>query len=198
VRAGYGLRATGFGQGVVLAIAVATLLAGQPAWGHSFPAVRTVVLQVERCEAVLLVGYRPGSGEATQSVLARASTDPSPRPIDALRDVLAVDAMAPLGVSVDGKALVRTSIRAKVGIEPGGMRPMVVLLVTYALPAGGGTLSLTSRDTHSTEISWQDRDSSRLSGDVPEEHRWYEGVASFLLSLRPVGGMACGTSRSSR
>jgi hypothetical protein len=159
--------------------------------------VRTVVLQVERCEAVLLVGYRPGSGEATQSVLARASTDPSPRPIDALRDVLAVDAMGPLSVSVDGKRLERTSIRAKVGIEPGGIRPMVVLLVTYALPVDGGTLAVTSRDTRSTQISWQDRDSGRLTADAPEQDRWFDGVASFLLSLRAVGG-TCGTSPSSR
>jgi hypothetical protein len=182
----------------VVAMTLATVLAGQPAWGHTFPAVRTVVLQVERCEAVLLVGYRPGNGEATQSVIARASTDPSPRPIDALRDVLAVDAMTPLSLAVDGKRLVRTSIRAKVGIEPGGMRPMVVLLVTYALPAGGGTLSLTSRDTRSTRISWQDRDSGRVSPDSPAQDHWYEGVASFLLTLRGLGGSACDTSHSSR
>ena len=35
-----------------VAIAVAVSLAATPAWGHSFPPVRTVVVQVERCEIV--------------------------------------------------------------------------------------------------------------------------------------------------
>jgi hypothetical protein len=160
--------------------------------------VRTVVLQVERCEAVLLVGYRPGTGEATQSILARATSTQESHPVDALRDVLAVDAMAPLAITVDGKPLTRTSVRAKAGVEPGGMRPMVVLLVTYALPAGGGTLALTSHDVHSTRISWQDRDSGRLQADEPEQDRWHDGVASFLLNLRAPGGPACVPSPSSR
>lgn len=181
-----------------LATAVAISLAAQPAWGHSFPEVRTVVLQVERCEAVLLVGYRPATGEPTQSVMARASTDPKAKPSDALRDVLAVDAMAPLALTVDGKPLARTSVRAKVGIEPGSARPMVVLLVTYALPAGGGQLALASKDPHFTRISWQDEASGRLGDDAPEQDRWYDGVASFLLTLRAPGGSACVTSQPSR
>jgi hypothetical protein len=181
------------GAGVALATAVAMAVAAAPAWGHTFPSVRTVVLQVERCEALLLVGYRPGSDLATQEVLARASTDPTSRPLDGLRDVLAVDAMAPLSLTLDGKPLVRTSVRAKLGIEPGGVRPMVVLLVTYALPASGGTLALVSRDTRSTRISWQDQDSGRTGEDRPEQDRWFDGVASFLLTLR-AGGSACATS----
>nr|HEX4318500.1 hypothetical protein [Kofleriaceae bacterium] len=164
--------------------------------------MRTVVLQVERCEAVLLVGYRPGTGEPTQSVMARASTSFQPpgkaKPSDALRDVLAVDAMAPLALTVDGKPLVRASVRAKVGIEPGSARPMVVLLVTYALPAGGGQLALASKDPQFTRISWQDEASGRLGDDAPEQDRWYDGVASFLLTLRAPGGSACVSSQSSR
>jgi hypothetical protein len=184
-------------RSVALATLVAINLAGQPAWGHTFPPVRTVVLQVEKCEAVLLVGYRPGTGEPTQSVMARASTDPKAKPSDALRDVLAVDAMAPLTLTADGTPLVRTSVRAKLGIEPGGARPMVVLLVTYALPTGGGQLQLASKDPRATRISWQDQDSGRVGDDAPEQDRWYDGVASFLLTLRAPGGSACGTSRSS-
>jgi len=45
-----------------VAITVAVCMAGQLAWGHSFPPVRTVVVQVERCEVAVLVGFRPGSG----------------------------------------------------------------------------------------------------------------------------------------
>jgi len=177
-----------------LATAVAIWLAGQPAWGHTFPKVRTVVLQVERCEAVLLVGYRPASGEATESVLSRAAADKRP---NALRDVMTADAMAPIALVVDGKPLAPTAIQAKIGVEPGGARPMVVLLVTYAVPAGA-SLELTTTDPHSTRFSWQDQDSGRVaSADNPAQDQWFDGVASFLLSLSAPGGPSCASSSSS-
>jgi hypothetical protein len=175
-----------------LATLVAVLLAVTPAWGHTFPKLRTVVLQIERCEAVLLVGYRPASGEDTKRVLSQASGDPK---ANALRDVLAAEALATLSLSVDGKPLLASSVRAKIGVEPGGQRPMVVLLVTYALPPGG-KLTLTSRDPKATRISWQDRDSGRLDpADNPAQDQWFDGVASFLLELR--SNPSCASSSSS-
>ena len=176
------------------AVALATLLAtclvtlaGSPAWGHTFPPVRTVVIQVERGEVVLLVGYRPGSGEATEALLARAASQPKSHALGTLRDRMAVDALAPLALTVDGVALVPTKVRAKVGVEPGGARPMVVVLVTYALPRGN-QLALASRDPRSTRISWADRKSRRVEiGEAPAQGKWYSGVASFLLNLRPCG-----------
>ena len=177
-----------------LATLLAIALAGQPAWGHTFPRVRTVVLQVERCEAVLLIGYRPASGEATEQALSRAAVEGK---ANGLRDVLAADALAPIGLGVDGKPLVATSVRAKIGVEPGGGRPMVVLLVTYALPPGG-QLALTSRDARNTRISWQDEDSGRVSAaDNPAQDQWFDGVASFLLSLRAAREPSCASLHSS-
>jgi hypothetical protein len=172
-------------------------VAGPPAWGHRFPAVRTVVAQVESCQLVLLVGYRPATGEATEAVLARAASLPKSQSEAGLRDVLATYAMAPLAVEVDGKRVVPTAVRAKIGIEPGGARPMVVLLVTYPL-ALGHTLALHTTDPRSTRISWADRDSHRVVlEDAPAQGRWFTGVASFLLSLQS-GGSACASSPSLR
>jgi hypothetical protein len=176
---------------VALASVVATL-AAQPAWGHTFPAARHVVVQVERCEVVLLVGYRPGSGEPTETILSRAASAPKSHQLDALRDVLAAFAMAPLTISLDGNRLVPTDVRAKIGIEPGGARPMVVLLVTFAIPADG-VFSVATRDPRSTRISWQDRGSERVTiSEAPAPGTWHLGVASFLLSLSgPPGGSVC-------
>jgi hypothetical protein len=178
-----------------VAIALAICLAGPAAWGHTFPQVRTVVVQVERCELVLLVGYRPQSGEPTQAILARVASQPKPRGLEALRGVLTAYAMAPLTVAVDGKPLVPSSVRAKIGVEPGGGRPMVVVLVSYPL-RGGGQLSVATREPRTTQISWQDRGSGRIDPrDAPAQDRWYPGVASFLLSLAaPTGETACGPS----
>ncbi|MGE5181454.1 MAG: hypothetical protein ACM31C_05310 [Acidobacteriota bacterium] len=168
-----------------VAIAVAICLAALPAWGHSFPPVRTVVVQVEAKELVLLVGYRPASGAQTEAIVARAASQPRSRARPVLRDVLEAYALAPLAVTVDGTALVPTSIRAKLAIEPGSGRPGVVVLITYALPVRG-ELAISSKDPRSTRISWQDRGSCRVElATAPAQDRWFTGVASFLLTVGP-------------
>ena len=175
--------------------AVATLLAialaASPAWGHEFAAVRTVVVQVERCEVAVLVGYRPATGEATELLLRKVASQPKSQGLATLRDALAKAALAPLAFAIDGTPLVPTTVRAKVGVEPGGARPMVVVLVTFALPAGKA-FAVTSREARSTRISWVDRHSERVTiSEAPAQGRWFAGVASFLLKLAPG---ACGTS----
>jgi len=187
-----------WGQTPFLALAsVVATLAGQPAWGHTFPAARNVVVQVEPCEVVLLVGYRPGSGEPTETILSRAASAPKSHTLDALRDVLAAFAMAPLTITVDGKPLMPTNVRAKIGIEPGGARPMVVLLVTYPV-AAGHTLEVRTKDPRSTRISWQDRRSERVEiSNAPAQGKWHAGVASFLLTLtEPTEGSVCAAPSS--
>lgn len=181
-----------------VAIAVAICLACQLAWGHSFPPVRTVVVQVERCELAVLVGYRPATGEATDTVLARIGSQPKGHQLETAKTLLGHQAMSALLFSLDGKPLVPTSVRAKLGTDPGGTRPLVVMLVTFALPAQG-TLAVTSRDPRTTRISWSDKASGRVDLlGAPAQGRWHSGVASFLLSLTgPPGDSACAISPSS-
>lgn len=178
----------------VVAIALATWLAGRPAWAHTFPPVRTVVVQVERCEVVLLVGYRPGTGEPSDALLLRAANQPKGRGLDTLRALLGQQALEPLAITVDGKPLVPTAVRTKIGVEPGGARPMIVLLVTYALPAGK-QLAISSREPRTTRISWADRASGRVELEgSPAQGKWFDGVASFLL---PLAGSPCARPSSS-
>jgi hypothetical protein len=186
-----------------VATVLAVCLAVSQAWGHTFPPQRTVVLQVERCEVALLVGYRPGTGRAAEkeidasaAILARVATQPKSQGLSTLRAVMAAFAMAPLEVAIDGHALVPTSVRAKVGVEAGGARPIVVLLVTYAIPAGG-KLAISSKDPRTTRFSWQDRGSERVDlATAPAQGTWFDGVADFLLSLAgPPGDSPCVTSQ---
>ncbi|HUS32206.1 MAG TPA: hypothetical protein VMZ53_27085 [Kofleriaceae bacterium] len=181
-----------------VAIALAICLAGQFAWGHTFPPVHTVVIQVEGCEIAMLVGYRPASGEATDTLLARIAAEPKSHQLEAAKAALAREALAPFSVTVDGKPLSATSLQAKIGIDPGGTRPMVVVLVTYAIPAGG-TLAVSSREPRTTRISWTDRASQRVDLDhAPGQGKWFTSVASFLLSLTPPTGVsACANSNTS-
>jgi len=170
-----------------VAILVAVCLAAVPAWGHSFPPVRTVVVQVEKDGLSLLVGYRPGSGDATSNIVARAESQPKSRRREALRDVMEAYALSPLSVTVDGKPLYPTSVRAKL-LDEG-----VVVLVTYASPPSGH-LAVLSKDPRTTRISWQDRASCRVDlAAAPAQDRWFTGVASFLLTL----AAPCASSPSS-
>ena len=173
-------------------------LAASASWGHTFPPVRTVVVQVERCELAVLVGYRAGSDEATEKLVARGASLPKSQAADAVRDLLATQAMAPLAFSVDGRPLAPTSVRAKLSLEGDGARPMVVVLATYKLPPGQ-QLAVTSKDARTTRISWTDRESRRVAiPEAPAQGRWFTGVASFVLSLvPPSGGQPCVTPRPS-
>lgn len=182
-----------------LALAVATAvaiglvaLAARPACAHTFAPLRSIVVQIEPCEVVLLVGYRAGSREEADTLVARVASQPKSHAAAALRDVLAGFAMAPLTLSVDGRPLVPTDVRAKLALDAPGGRPMVVVLVTFALPAGK-TLALATRDPRSTRISWTDRRSGRVDLEAaPAQGEFFAGVASFLLNLTPhSGGSAC-------
>ncbi|MFN0250394.1 MAG: hypothetical protein ACKV2T_26175 [Kofleriaceae bacterium] len=158
--------------------------------------MRTIVLQVEPCEVALLVGFQPATGQETESLLKRAATAPKGLALDALRSTLTAYALAPLSLSLDGKLLAPASVQAKVGSEPGGTRPIVVLLVTYSLPSGG-EVQLASREGKSTRISWQDRESGRVAiSAAPAQGKWHNGVASFLLEVSgPTGVSTCNPPR---
>ncbi|HEY0250429.1 MAG TPA: hypothetical protein VGC41_02840 [Kofleriaceae bacterium] len=178
-----------------MVVIVAVLLATAPAWGHSFPPARSVVAQVEDRELVVMVGYRPGTGEATAKVLAQAANAPESK-LRQLRDSLAAIAMAPLLIEVDGHALVPTTVRAKLGVEGGNQRPLVVVLVTYSLPSGDA-IAIRSNDPRNTRISWQDRSHGRVDlTETPAQDHWADGVASMLLKLC-AGRTRCATATSS-
>ena len=179
------------GTAVGVATALAIALAGPSAWGHTFPPVHTVVVQVERCEVALLIGYAAGTGEPTERIIARVASQPKSLALGALRDTLAAYALAPLTLRVDGTAVVATTVRAKIGLDAGGTRPVVVVLATFPVHAGE-KLEIASRDPRTTRISWQDRGSGRVVRDAaPAQGHWFSGVASFLLPLAETGGSSC-------
>jgi hypothetical protein len=161
--------------------------------------VHTVVVQVERCEVALLIGYAAGTGEPTERIIARVASQPKSHAVDALRDTLAAYALAPLTISLGGAPVVPTTVRAKIGLDAGGTRPVVVVLASFALPRTGAELAIVSRDPRTTRISWQDRASGRIKREtVPAQGHWFSGVASFLLPLAAdPGGSSCATSASS-
>lgn len=189
------LKSLGVSLATVVAIGLA-VLAPRPSWGHVFAPLRSIVVQVEDCEVVLLVGYRAGSREEADGIVARIANQPKSHAASALREVLAGFAMSPLALTVDGRPLVPTAVRAKLGSDGAGGRPMVALLVTYALPPGR-SLSLATRDPRSTRISWTDRSHGRVDLEAaPVQGKFHAGMASFLLNLQASGGSPCASASS--
>ncbi len=182
-----------------VAVLVAMTLAMPSAGAHTFPPVRTVVVQVERCELAVMIGYRPGSGEATDALLARIASRPKSQMAASAKSLMTAHAMGPLTFEIAGIPLVPTAVRAKLGVDPGGTRPLVVLLVTFAIPQTGGNLQVTSREPRTTRISWTDRQSARVDpAGAPVQARWFSGVASFLLTLAELEGVsACAIAPNS-
>jgi hypothetical protein len=175
---------------------VAVVAASQVASGHTFSSARTIVVQVERCELAVLVGYQPGTGEASDALLARVGSAPRSRIVETARAMLTSQAMGALTVAADARPLEPTSVRAKLALDPRGTRPQVLVLVTFALPPAARQLTVATRDPRATRISWSDHDSGRVDpGRAPAQGRWYPGVASFLLTLLPSrGDSACARS----
>lgn len=190
----------GFGspRRLALATTVAMVLAGHLAWGHTFPPVRSVVVQVERCEVAVLVGYRFGSGTPTETLLRKTASSVKSQLLESLREHMTKQALAALTFAVDGIRLVPTTVRAKVALETGQTQPSVVVLVTFPLPAGKA-LAVSTTEPRITRISWADRQSGRVViSESPTQGKWYTAVASFLLNLVPnSGGSACSIAPSS-
>ena len=115
--------------------------------------------------------------------------------------------MAPLMITLDGNPLVPTTVRAKIGVEEGGARPIVVLLVTYAmLPIliASTRWESASRDPRTTRISLGRIGPESQRIDLRRVHlrrtaMWYDGVASFLLrSSTPTNGRTQVCARSTQ
>lgn len=179
-----------------VATLVAVVAAGQVASAHTFSPVRTVVVQVERCELAVLVGYQPGTGEVADARLARVSAAPRSQAVATARAMLTSQAMAALTIAADARPLEPIRVRAKLAIDPRSTRPQVLVLVTFALPPEARQVTLATREPGATRISWTDHGSGRVDlAQAPAQGRWFPGVASFLLGLRPrTGDLACARS----
>jgi hypothetical protein len=178
-------------RAAAVAIGLAIGLAQPLAWSHTFPSVHTAVIQVERCEVAVLIGYTAGTGEPTERVLARAASQPASHALDALRSTLAAYAMAPFTIAIDGAPVAPSQVRAKIGLGTGGTRPTVVVLATVRLPAAAHELTVRSTDPRTTRMSWQDRESGRIDlAHAPAPDHWFLQASSFSLPLRPATGAA--------
>ena len=167
----------------VLATAIAIAIAMPQGWGHRFPAVRTVVVQVEPCSVALLVGWRPASGDDTAVLLGEAKTGGKDQEVQILTQRLTALALAPIRLRLGGVEVAPTSVEANVTVEDGTGRPVVLLLVSY--PASrGGALEIVSKDPKSTRISWVDKSAGRVEiGAAPTQSQWHDDLASFLLNV---------------
>lgn len=177
-----------------LASALATVGPQRNAEAHTDRADRSIVLQVEPSQLVVLLGYRPASGQAMGLLLANAA-----RSAFMMRDALAwqgtAQALAQIRISVNSQLLTPDRTDAKYQIDDSG-RVAFLLLLQYSLPqAEALALQVDNANPRGTRISWIDRSTNRwLPMSAPTQGKWHSEVASFLLSLQasiPNQGLPC-------
>ena len=88
--------------------ALVLVIVAAPALAHYVPGERTVVVQAESSSVAVLVTYRPPAGVLGSLLAADASRVAPARRTELVRALLAIRALAPLTLSLDGKNLAST------------------------------------------------------------------------------------------
>lgn len=138
------------------AAAAAILLSTSVAQAHFFPGARDVVVQAEEGSVALLVTYRP------------SSRTPYPAAAHGLmKALLAIRALQTLNVSLDGRPLEKLEVKL-VEDPPGTGRPLLLVLLSGAVPAGARHLTVdVGEDLEPTSTRWLDRSNGRVTNFGP-------------------------------
>ncbi len=151
-------------------LALLVLLAAAPAAAHYVPGERIVVVQAEPASVAILVSYRPPSGIVASFLGADAAWARPGRKADFVRALLALRALAPLTLLLDGKPLPLGGMQVKLAEDPPGTgRPAVAVLVTAPLPGGAGHRVIVdiAATREPTSTQWLDRSGGRIAAFGP-------------------------------
>lgn len=150
------------------ALLVALLVTG-PAAAHFVPGERTVVVQAEPASVAVLVTYRPPAG-VLGALLAADARRAGPSTRGAMvRALLAIRALAPLTLRLDGANLPLDGMQIKLAEDPPGTgRPAVAVLVSARLPSGAHRLEVdVGQAGEPTVTEWLDHAGGRITGFGP-------------------------------
>jgi hypothetical protein len=149
--------------------AAALLLVAASAQAHMVPGERLVVVQAEPDAVAFLVSYRPPAGVVSDFLGADAAWSRPGAKTAFVKALLALRALAPLTIRLDGAPLPLAGMQIKLAEDPPGTgRPAVAVLVTAALPSGGHRLVVdvaAAREPTSTQ--WLDRSRGRIAAFGP-------------------------------
>jgi hypothetical protein len=145
-------------------VALAALLIAATAEAHFVPGERLVVVQAEPRSVAILVSYRPSSGILSDFLGADAAWSRPGQKAAFVRALLALRALAPLTIRLDGAPLPLGDMAIKLAEDPPRTgRAAVAVLVTAALPPGEHRLVVdvaAAREPTSTQ--WLDRADGRI------------------------------------
>jgi hypothetical protein len=145
--------------------ALALLLLTATAEAHFVPGERLIVVQAEPRAVAILVSYRPPSGIISDFLGVDATWSRPGARAAFVKALLALRALAPLTLRLDGAPLAPGTMQIKLAEDPPGTgRPAVAVLVTAALPAGPHQLTVdvaAAREPTSTQ--WIDRTGGRIA-----------------------------------
>lgn len=149
--------------------ALVLLLLAASAEAHFVPGERLVIVQAEPRSVAILVSYRPPSGIVSDFLGADSAWARPGRKAEFVRALLALRALAPLTILLDGAPLPLGDMEIKLAEDPPGTgRAAVAVLVTAALPPGAHRLVVdvaAAREPTSTQ--WLDRAAGRIASFGP-------------------------------
>src|SRR5262249_36776382 len=133
------------------------------------PGDRTVVVQAEASSVAVLVTYRPPAGVLGGLLAADSRRVDPARHSELVRALLAIRALAPLTLKLDGANLPLAGMQIKLTDEPPGTgRPAVAVLITAKIPPGAHRLAVDVGDSpEPTVTEWLDHGGGRIGAFGP-------------------------------
>lgn len=168
--------------------ALLLLVVAAPVYAHYVPGERTVVVQAESSSVAVLVTYRPPAGVLGSLLAADANRVAPARRSELVRALLAIRALAPLTLTLDGKNLPLEGMQVKLTDDPPGTgRPAVAVLVTATLPPGAHRLAVDVGDSpEPTVTEWLDHGGGRIASFGPRAAGVpFEGRGQLALTWSP-------------
>lgn len=159
----------GIGRGLNRLVASLLVIVSAPAAAHFVPGERLVVVQAEPAAVALLVTFRPPSGIANDFLGIEAAWARPGHGGAFVRSLLALRALAPLNLRLDGEQLPFEDLRIKLVEDPPGTgRAAVAVLVTAKLNPGAHRLVVDiAQPKEPTSTQWVDRTGGRIRAFGP-------------------------------
>jgi len=136
-------------------VLVAVMTFTGSARAHQTESQRSVVVQLEDDEALLLISWTAPSGLLGSLMVARSSLSKAPKAT--LERLMARRALTDLKIEIDGHPVALTGVESKLTLDTSSLhRHTVTLLARISLPAHG-TLAVQARGHEVTRLAWSNR-----------------------------------------
>lgn len=175
---------TGKARAAAFAAVVTLSAASAAASAHNSPARRSIVVQAEANEVVILVSWTAPTGILGKLMIAGAAWGRSnAEGLRALKARAAERALAPLEVELDGAPLALKTAGIKLATLDG--RPSVAVLLTAEISSAAHSLRVEVDSREASRILWTDKsDGAMTASRKTPPDQWATGQSPLYISWK--------------